>query len=144
MTQNSFYCHRTQLINSQVILLLSLQSVNVSESQTKQGGMFHTLFNFTEPLLIFTVPHIHSCVQHSVNTNIFCCHGAAGEFLCWGQASHLVRKVVAIHLIAVGLTSRTLNIDAVALQDGCFFKNTDPIIAYRPQTATRSAVSQES
>lgn len=142
MTQGSFHCHRPQLINSQVILLLNIHSVKMSQS--KQGGKFHTLSNFTEPLLIFTVPHIHTTVRHCVNTNIFHCHGATGEFLCWGQASHLVREVVAIHLVTVGLTSRTLNIDAVALQNGCFFKNTDPIIAYRPQMATRSAVSQES
>lgn len=48
---------------------------------------------------------------------------------------YLVREVVAVHLVAVGLTAWTLNLDAVALQDGCFFKNTNLIIAYRPQAA---------
>ena len=46
---------------------------------------------------------------------------------------HLVREVVAIHFITVGLTAWTLNLDTVALQDGCFFKNTNLIIAYRSQ-----------
>ncbi|TNN58781.1 hypothetical protein EYF80_031026 [Liparis tanakae] len=49
--------------------------------------------------------------------------------------SYLVGEVVAVHLVAVGLTAWTLNLDAVALQDGCFFKNTDLIIAYRPQAS---------
>lgn len=46
---------------------------------------------------------------------------------------YLVREVVAVHLVAVRLTSWTLNLNAMALQDGCFFKNTNAIIAYRPQ-----------
>ncbi len=54
------------------------------------------------------------------------------------QLVYLVREVVAVHLVAVGLTSWTLNLDAVALQDGCFFKKTNLIIAYRPQTTTHS------
>ena len=41
----------------------------------------------------------------------------------------LVGEVVAVHLVTVGLPSRTLNIYAMALQDGCFFKNTQTTIA---------------
>lgn len=116
--------------------------------------MFHTLFNytdqFTEPHFIFTVPHIHTSEQCK---SIFCCHSAAlWETSCAEGELHLiytmrlvylVREVVAIHLVAVGLTSWTLNFNAMALQDGCFFKNTNPIIAYRPQTATRSDASRQ-
>lgn len=44
---------------------------------------------------------------------------------------YLVWKVIAIHLITVRLAARTLNLDAMTLQDGCFFKNTELIIVYR-------------
>lgn len=36
--------------------------------------------------------------------------------------ANLVGEVVAVHLVAVGLAPWTLDLDAVALQDGCFFK----------------------
>lgn len=52
---------------------------------------------------------------------------------------YLVRKVVSVHLVAVRLTSWTLNLNAMALQDGCFFKNTNAIIAYRPRGTTQLA-----
>lgn len=53
--------------------------------------------------------------------------------LSYKTSGYLVGEVVAIHLVAVGLTSGTLNINAMALQDGCFFKNTNLIIAYQLQ-----------
>lgn len=85
---------------------------------------------------IFTVAHIHTSellsaallealsVEEELQL-VYCLH-----------VVYLVGEVVAVYLIAVGLTSWTLNLDAMALQDGCFFKNTNLIIAYRPQTAT--------
>lgn len=76
-----------------------------------------------------------------MQTVIPCCHSAALRealcaelhLICRLRLVYLVREVVAVHLVAVRLTSWTLNLNAMALQDGCFFKNTNAIIAYRPQ-----------
>lgn len=53
--------------------------------------------------------------------------------------AYLVGKVVAVHFVAVGLTSWTLDLDAMALQDGCFFKNTEPIIEHQTTETTTTA-----
>lgn len=59
------------------------------------------------------------------------------------SSAHLVGEVVAIYLVAVGLTSRAFNLDAMALQDGCFFKNTKLIIAYQSRTSSMHACRRE-
>lgn len=108
--------------------------------------MFGTLFNFTEPHFIFTVPHVQTSEVPNANTcsvvTVQLCErryvGQLQLIYCL-RLVYLVREVVAIHLVAVGLASWTLNLDAMALQDGCFFKNTNPIIAYRPQTTYSDA-----
>lgn len=109
---------------------------NVSHSLT-----WLTETKVNEPNCTYTVPHIDTAELLGANT-----------LLLWLSSSisrkiklHLVyrvREVVAIHLVAVGLTSWTLNLDAVTLQDGCFFKNTNLIIAYRPQSTPHSDASK--
>lgn len=102
--------------------------LNLGLNGNEPGVMFGTLLNFTEPHCIFTVPHVQTAEVPTANAS-----SVVTVQLCL-SALYLVGEVVAIHLVAVGLASRTLNLDAVALQDGCFFKKTNPIIAYRPLT----------
>lgn len=76
-----------------------------------------------------------------------------GENVCLGprgrvcvatvtRAAHLVGEVAPIHLVAVGLASRTLDLNAMALQDGCFFKNTNLIIVYRPRARRHPIINK--
>lgn len=62
---------------------------------------------------------------------------------CAADVAHLVWEIIAIHLITVGLTTWTLNLDAMALQDGCFFKNTNFIIAYQLYAAAPTNSNDE-
>lgn len=54
--------------------------------------------------------------------------------------SYLLGEVAGVHVVAVGLPPRTLDVDAVTLQDGCFFKNTKPLIDI-DSTCTETFVS---
>lgn len=49
------------------------------------------------------------------------------------MGAHLIGEVAGVHLVTVGLAPWALHLDAMALQDGCFFKNTNAIIAYWPR-----------
>lgn len=67
---------------------------------------------------------------------LLCCPNTFTHPSAVHHPAYLVGEVVAVHFVAVGLTSWTLDLDAMALQDGCFFKNTEPIIEHQPLTTT--------